>query len=147
MHAHGIGNILVKRTLENAIIPTRAYETDAGLDLYSPITISGSDSLLVDIGVAVAVPRGWVGFITGRSSQGMNGISCHLGVIDSGYHGSLKVLLRIARGSPWANTIFVQRGDRIGQLILLPVALPELVVVDQLPDSHRGKNGFGSTGK
>lgn len=141
--------LLVQKMREDAIMPTRAYESDAGLDLYSPISISGADLLVIDVGIAISIPRGWVGIITSRSSQSMRDVLAHTGIIDSGYHASLKVMLRKlnSTGAFAQSTVSVMRGERIGQLLLLPIGLPELVLVDQLPESHRGTKGFGSTGK
>lgn len=129
-----------------AIMPTRAHEFDAGLDLYSArneVYIYPGESELFDTGVHVQLPQNTVGFL--KSKSGLNvkhGITGE-GVIDAGYTGSIMVKLynhsyKIYR---------VSKGDKISQLVILPCLLPELEVVDSLEDTERGTGGFGSTGR
>ena len=100
---------------------------------------------MVPTGIAVAVPDGYAGLVAPRSGlAARHGISVvnGPGVIDSGYRGELNAIL-INHG---ADSVTLRRGDRIAQLLVIPVALPTLVEVDELPDSERGTGGFGSTG-
>lgn len=130
---------------EGAIMPTRAHEADAGLDLYSPIRnlIYPRDSVVIDTGVHVEIPRGYVGMIKSKSGLNVNhGLSTE-GVIDSGYTGSIKVKIINHSEHPYV----VHEGDKITQLVILPILTPELELVDSLDDTERGENGFGSTGK
>lgn len=128
-----------------AYLPTRAHETDAGLDLYSPneFVLYNDDSYTVDTGVHVQIPEGYVGMV--KSKSGLNvkhGIQSE-GVIDSGYTGSICVKL-YNHGNC---AVLIEKGQKISQLVLLPIITPELEVVDSLEDTERGAGGFGSTGK
>lgn len=129
-----------------AIMPTRAHEFDAGLDLYSAqedTYIYQDDSVLFDTGVHIQLPKNTVGFL--KSKSGLNvkhGITGE-GVIDVGYTGSIMVKLYNHGKKPYK----VRKGDKISQLVILPCILPELEVVDSLEETERGDNGFGSTGR
>ena len=140
---------------EGAILPTRAHETDAGLDLYTPndlivarsrwtptegITVG---SATIDTGVHVEIPKGYVGFI--KSKSGLNvkhGLTAE-GVIDSGYTGSIVVKLYNHTSTSYE----FKAGEKVAQLVLLPIITPDLELVDSLEDTDRGSNGFGSSGK
>jgi dUTP pyrophosphatase len=128
-----------------AIMPTRAHELDAGYDLYSRIdaVIYPNASGKFDTGVHVEIPAGYVGFL--KSKSGLNvksGIQSE-GVIDAGYTGSICVKL-YNHGS---HEVYIKKGQKISQLVLLPIITPELELVDSLEETDRGSNGFGSTGK
>lgn len=130
---------------KNAFVPERAHETDAGLDLKSPIavTIYANDSAVIDTGVHVELPRGTVGML--KSKSGLNvkhGIKSE-GVIDEGYTGSIVAKL-YNHGN---ETFYVERGQKITQLVILPVIVPELEIVEELTETERGANGFGSSGR
>lgn len=133
-----------------AYMPTRAHETDAGLDLYSPIDAmvswagskSGS-SVTIDTGVHVEIPAGYVGMIKSKSGLNVKHGIVSEGVIDSGYTGSIRVKLYNHGNS----TVFIQSGMKISQLVLLPIITPELELVDELEATERGDGGFGSTGE
>ena len=128
-----------------AIMPTRAHKLDAGLDLYSPVSgvVCHNDSLKIDTGVHVEIPAGYVGMI--KSKSGLNvkyGITSE-GVIDSGYTGSITVKLY----NNGRCAVPIEMGQKISQLVLLPIITPDLELVDSLEDTERGTGGFGSTGK
>ena len=133
-----------------AKMPTRAHETDAGLDLYStvdtvlPVQSACTDgSVCIDTGVHIEIPAGYVGFL--KSKSGLNvksGIQSE-GVIDSGYTGSIMVKLY----NHGKNPIPIKMGQKISQLVLLPIITPELEIVDRLEETERGAGGFGSTGR
>lgn len=127
-----------------AIMPTRAHSTDAGLDLFSPVrqVIRANDWERIDTGVHVEIPEGYVGMITSKSGLMANeGITCR-GTIDCGYTGSLKpVLFNHSR-----KDYIVEKGQKITQLVILPIITPELELVDDLDDTERGDGGFGSSG-
>ena len=128
-----------------AIMPTRAHKTDAGLDLYAPegVYIEPRGSATIDTGVHIELPPNTVGMI--KSKSGLNvkyGITSE-GVIDVGYTGSIVVKLQNNRPSAY----MVSKGDKISQLVILPIITPELEVVEELETTERGSNGFGSTGK
>jgi dUTP pyrophosphatase len=127
--------------------PAYAKPGDAGLDLRASeaVTLEPGDRRLVPTGLAVAIPEGHAGFVLPRSGLAMHKAVTVLnapGLIDSGYRGELKVLL-INHGT---GSVSIERGERIAQLVIQPVAHVRLVEVERLPDSARGEGGFGSTG-
>lgn len=130
---------------QNAIMPTRAHETDAGLDLFSPVrcVIPPCDWVTIDTGVHVDISPGWCGLITSKSGlMGREGITSR-GTIDSGYIGSIKAVLF----NHSSKTYIIEKGDKITQLVIIPILTPHLEVVEELDDTERGEGGFGSTGK
>lgn len=138
----------VKLLRENAKAPTRANPTDAGADLYSPIDaiIPPESHMSIPLGFAMEIPKNYVGLIFARSSLGTKyGIrprNC-VGVIDSEYRGEMMVVLENASEKPYK--VFV--GDRVAQLVVVPVLLDGFEVVAELETTERGSGGFGSTGK
>jgi dUTP pyrophosphatase len=127
-----------------AKLPYRAHPTDAGADLFSneDLEIYPNEQKLVDTGIAVKIPHGFAGFVYNRSSQGKKGITIphSVGVIDSGYRDTIKVLLKNIGDDPYKITA----GDRIAQLVIQKVEL--VGFKDIWNDSTRGTGGFGSTG-
>lgn len=128
-----------------AIMPTRAHAADAGLDLYARDTqiVPAKENAIFDTGVHIAIPVGYVGMV--KSKSGLNvkyGLTSE-GVIDAGYTGSIVVKLYNHSGYDYK----VCAGDKISQLVIMPILLPELEYVEELTESERGSNGFGSTGK
>ena len=136
---------------EPAAKPVRAHPTDAGLDLKSMqwVDIFPNEMKMVDTGVAVKIPQGYVGLVFLRSSMGKHGFSLAnaVGVIDSDYRGNIKVMLRNTKDEK----LVISKEDRIAQLVVMPIELPDLVEFegtdDEWNDSERGSGGFGSTGK
>ena len=129
-------------------LPAFARPGDAGLDLRASeaLTLEPGERRLVPTGLAVAIPEGHAGFVLPRSGLAMHkGVTVlnAPGLIDSGYRGELKVLL-INHG---AAAVGIERGERIAQLVIQPVAHARLVEEERLPDSARGDGGFGSTGR
>lgn len=138
--------MIIKVMLDKgAYMPVRAHKDDAGLDLRSPDTfiVKAGKSLKIDSGVHVEIPAGYVGFLKAKSGLNVKyGITC-TGVIDAGYTGSIVVKL-YNNGS---DDVLFERGDKITQLVILPIVCPDLVQVDSLEDTERGDAGFGSTGR
>lgn len=145
---------------EGAKMPTRAHETDAGLDLYTPFDCNvlpskGNDlfggffnigeigSVTIDTGVHVEIPKGYVGFIKSKSGLMVKAGLTADGTIDSGYTGSIVVKLF----NHTSKIHSFKAGDKIAQLVLLPIITPDLKLVDSLDETERGDNGFGSTGR
>lgn len=130
---------------ENAKMPTRAHATDAGLDLYSRERqiVPAKESAIFDTGVHISLPIGTVGMLKSKSGLNVKHGLTSEGVIDSGYTGSIVVKLYNNSGYDYT----VNAGDKISQLVIMPVCLPDLELVDSLEDTARGNNGFGSTGK
>lgn len=128
-----------------AKMPTRAYGTDAGMDLYTreSKTIPAHGSALFDTGVHIELPKDTTGFL--KSKSGLNvkyGITSE-GVIDVGYTGSIKAKLYNHSDVDYK----VKEGDKITQLVILPIIIPELEEVESLVTTDRGSNGFGSSGR
>ncbi|KMO76431.1 dUTP diphosphatase [Mycolicibacterium obuense] len=134
-------------------MPQRAHDGDAGVDLFSAIDLdlAPGERALVGTGIAVAIPHGMVGLLHPRSGlaarTGLTVLNAP-GTIDAGYRGELKVQLINLDSS---NSIVISRGDRIAQLLVQRVELPELVEVDSfdeagLADTTRGSGGHGSSG-
>lgn len=134
---------------DGAYMPTRAHDTDAGLDLYAtrdaivPANCSGfGNGVCIDTGVHIEIPAGYVGMI--KSKSGLNvreGITSE-GVIDAGYTGS--IMVKLYNNS--TRHVEIQEGQKISQLVLLPIITPDLELVDDLEETERGNGGFGSTG-
>lgn len=142
-----------------AKMPTRAHETDAGLDLYAPkdVTVPGCEtgfimdfgcadvlvgSATIDTGVHVEIPAGYVGMIKSKSGLNVKHNITSEGVIDAGYTGSICVKLY----NFGKKNVEIKKGQKISQLVLLPIITPELELVDSLEATERGTGGFGSTG-
>lgn len=130
---------------KGAIMPTRAHETDAGLDIYSRERklIRGRSSAIFDTGVHVELPVGTVGMLKSKSGLNVKHGLTSEGVIDVGYTGSICVKL-------YNNSLtdyIVEVGDKISQLVIMPIVTPSLELVDELEDTARGDGGFGSTGR
>jgi dUTP pyrophosphatase len=139
----------VAKLTDNAVLPTRAHEGDAGLDLYASEAahIGPGERWGIGTGVAVAIPEGHAGLVLPRSGLARDhGISLvnAPGLIDSGYRGELRVLL--LNNDP-ADIFRIAVGDRIAQLVLVPIALAAVVETPALADSARGDGGFGSSGR
>jgi dUTP pyrophosphatase len=139
----------VARLNDDARVPTRAHEGDAGLDLYAsePARLGPGERIGIGTGVAVEIPAGHAGLVLPRSGLAReHGISLvnAPGLIDAGYRGEIRVLLL---NTDPAETFRIEIGDRIAQLVIAPVALAEPVEVASLAESERGDGGFGSSGR
>ena len=130
---------------DGAFVPTRAHEEDAGLDLYAmdDQIVPAKGSAKFDTGVHVAIPVGYVGFLKSKSGLNVKHGLTGEGVIDAGYTGSIVVKLYNNSGSDYK----VERGNKITQLVLLPIVTPEVELVESLDETERGNGGFGSTGR
>lgn len=128
-----------------AKMPTRAHETDAGLDLYARETriIRAMSSVKFDTGVHIELPAGTVGMIKSKSGLNVNHGLTSEGVLDVGYTGSIVVKLY----NHSLDDYEVRQGDKISQLVIMPILTPPLELVDNLEKTERGNGGFGSTGR
>lgn len=130
---------------EGAFAPESAHTADAGYDLRTPtdFIVRAGESTIVDTGIHIAIPEGYVGFL--KSKSGLNvlyGLTGE-GVIDAGYTGSIAVKLY-----NYSNMDkFFKRGDKVIQIVLLPIIKPDIVIVRELEKTERGNGGFGSTGR
>jgi dUTP pyrophosphatase len=137
----------IRRLRDDAVVPSRAYAGDAGLDLSAceRVELGPGERVSVGTGLAVAIPEGYAGFVQPRSGLAANhGITIvnTPGLVDSGYRGELRVVLL---NTDLSDSFLVEPGMRIAQLVVLPVPELELVEVDELPESERGVRGFGSS--
>jgi dUTP pyrophosphatase len=137
----------IKRLHAEAVIPARAYDGDAGLDLAAceRVELAPGERAMVATGLAVAIPHGHAGFVQPRSGlAAKHGISIvnTPGLVDSGYRGELKVILL---NTDPREAFVVEPGMRIAQLVIVPIPAVELREVDELPDTERGERGFGSS--
>jgi dUTP diphosphatase len=138
----------VRRLQDSAEVPQRAYAGDAGLDLVSceQVEIGPGERAVVGTGVAVAIPEGHAGLVVPRSGLAAKhgiGIANAPGLVDAGYRGEVRVVLV---NTDRRESFTVERGMRIAQLVVVPVALADPVDVEALPESERGAAGFGSSG-
>jgi len=138
----------VKRLDADIPLPTRAHPGDAGLDLYSAesFDLKPGERRLVPTGIAIAIPDGYAGFVQPKSGRAVKeglGIVNSPGLIDAGYRGEVKVILINLAGE---EVIYVSRGEKIAQLVVMAVPSVELIESEHLPDSSRAEGGFGSTG-
>jgi dUTP pyrophosphatase len=138
----------VRRLHPDALLPTRAYDGDAGLDLYAlePVRLDPGERAAVRTGIAIEIPPGQAGLVLPRSGlAARHGIALvnAPGLIDAGYRGEVHVLLlNTDRASPFT----LDAGDRIAQLVLVRIEAPEVCEVEELAASERGTGGFGSSG-
>ncbi|TFD27911.1 dUTP diphosphatase [Cryobacterium cryoconiti] len=132
-----------------SILPSYAHPGDAGADLHSSqdLVLAPGERALVGTGVSIALPDGFAAFVVPRSGLAVkHGITIvnSPGTVDAGYRGEIKVaLLNTDQNASFAIAV----GDRIAQIIIMPVARAAFIPVDRLPGSQRGEGGFGSTGR
>lgn len=142
-------SLRVRRLHPDAVLPTRAYAGDAGLDLYAleDATLAPGQRVRVRTGIAIELPAGHAGLVVPRSGlAARHGIAVvnAPGIVDEGYRGEVQVLLL---NTDREEAFTVQAGDRIAQLVVVAVATPEVVEVAELADSERAAGGFGSSGR
>ncbi|MBI4371680.1 MAG: dUTP diphosphatase [Elusimicrobia bacterium] len=138
------GRLPARRLDAAALLPTRAHQDDAGLDLYAleDREFAPGQGGIARTGVAIAVPAGHVGLVCDRSSLAKRGLKTAGGVIDAGYRGEVGVVLwNLSREAQ-----SIKKGERIAQMLVIPIATPAPVESD-LDATARGANGFGSTGR
>lgn len=128
-----------------AYMPSRGHKTDAGLDLRTPkaVTVPAYESVAVDTGVHVALPHGCAGILVSKSGLNVKHGITSTGLIDEGYTGSIVVNLSNNKGEDYA----FEAGDKISQLVVIPVVCEPLEQVSVFNATERGDNGFGSTGR
>lgn len=134
------------RLSEGSFVPERAHKEDAGLDLRTPVQfiLGAHESFVVDFGVAVEIPIGYYGELMSKSGLNVkHNIQSAGGVIDAGYTGTIRG--RITNNGDYDYEF--KRGDKVMQLVVKPCLCCDVNVVDELDDSDRGTDGFGSTGR
>ena len=137
----------IQRLRDDAVVPSRAYSGDAGLDLTAceRVELAPGERAAIGTGLAVAIPEGYAGYVQPRSGlAAKHGITIvnTPGLVDSGYRGELKVILL---NTDATDSFVVEPGMRIAQLVVLEVPSVDPVEVDELPGSERGVRGFGSS--
>ena len=146
-----MSTLKIKKLNEKAVVPQRATSGSAGMDLYAcideDITLNPGEIKIIPTGLAIALESAdYVAYIYARSGLAIKhgiGLLNSVGVIDSDYRGEICVGVINQLKEPYT----IQPFERIAQMVIQPVALPELVEVDELDDTDRGAGGFGSTGK
>ena len=136
----------IKKLSEDAIVPTRANDTDAGWDLYVPhdFLLPHETRALVPTDISMAIPTGYVGLIWDRSGVAVKkGVHRFSGVIDSGYRGEVKVCLW--NSIEW--DVHFRKRERIAQILFQAIPECDLIEVEELDTTERGEGGFGSSGK
>jgi dUTP pyrophosphatase len=153
----------IKKLYPDSQIPIRAYPTDSGLDLYAylpdgAVSIQSLKNCVIPTGIAIQLPQVTTvvteqsgekytlvkeAQIRGRSGLSAKGIHCYVGTIDNSYIGELKVILtNLGSSEPFV----ISHGMKIAQLVIQTVIIPELEIVEELVETDRSNNGFGSTG-
>ena len=144
------GTATMKVTIQkvmNVESPDRAHRSDAGLDLYTPegqgVLVRPGAVHTIDLGIRVAIPDGYYGQLTLRSSAGEKGLAIPngVGIIDSGYRGNLKLLV-----TALADPVLIAAGERVCQLVILPLTAVDVEAGIVDADTDRGQGGVGSTG-
>lgn len=136
----------VKRFSDKAILPTYAYEDDAGFDLFTieRVEIKPNERVQVPTGIGMEIPKGYVGLVWDKSGLSHKfGLKTLGGVIDSGYRGEVKVgVVNLSD-----EVYILEEGNKIAQMIIQKKETCDIIEVNELEDSHRGEGGFGSSGK
>lgn len=137
--------ILKVKLDEGAYKPERFYGADAGYDLRTPIdfTVPAHGSYVVDSGIHVLVKPGYVAFLKSKSGLNVKHNITGEGVVDALYNGSIHIKLFNHGDSDYR----FRKGDKLIQMVIMPIATPEIEIVDELPETDRGSKGFGSTGR
>ena len=140
-----VESLQTRRLHPEATLPTRAHPDDAGLDLYAleDVILNPGEGRMARSGVAFALPFGTVGMIADRSSLAKKGIKTAGGIIDAGYRGEVQVVF-------WnlsKEEVRITKGERMAQMLILPILTSAVKEVTELSDTSRGAGGFGSTGR
>lgn len=137
--------IFIERIHKAAKLPTKAYQGDAGFDLYSceECEILPSEKMIIKTGLRFAIPPGYAGFIWDKSGlAAKHSLKTMAGVLDSNYRGELKVVLANLGKEPYK----VEKGQKIAQLVIKKVEAPEIIETKIGDETQRGEGGFGSSG-
>ena len=137
--------IKIKRLHQEATLPKYAKEDDAGMDFYSneTMTLQPGERKLIPTGIAMAIPKGYVGLIWDKSGVATKfGLKTMAGVIDAGYRGEIKILVHNLSNQEYV----IEKGNKVAQMLIQPVEQKQLLEVNELDETDRGEGGFGSTG-
>ena len=138
-------SIRIKRLDPRSVLPKRAHPEDAGMDLHllESVEIPAGSGVRVRTGIAMEIAVGVVGMVADRSSLAARGLKTAGGIIDAGYRGEVHIVLR----NLTHEAVRLEAGDRVAQLLVIPVALPVIEEVAELSATLRAAGGFGSTGR
>lgn len=135
---------------DGAKMPEKAHDADAGFDLFSPSEFTVAQTIvdqnghaIIDTGVHMLIPRGYVGMIKSKSGLNVKHGLTATGVVDAGYTGNIKVKLYNHSNTPYK----INKGDKVAQIVIVPIPEVRLVEADALEETERGSDGFGSTGR
>jgi dUTP pyrophosphatase len=137
--------ILVEKLDSQASLPSFAHPGDAGMDFFSmeSAIIKPNERITCSTGIAVQIPKGYVGLIWDKSGlASKNGIKTMGGVVDSGYRGEIKIVIINLSDTDYE----IKKGEKIAQMLIQKVENPEIIEVENLDETQRGEGGFGSTG-
>ncbi len=137
--------LFIKKLRNDARLPTRAHDDDAGIDLYAcgEHKVPPHATAMIPAGIALEIEEGYVGLIWDKSSIGSKSMKTLGGVIDAGYRGEITVMVHNLNDEPYT----FENGNKVGQMLIQKVEFPEIIEVTELSESKRGTGGFGSTGK
>lgn len=140
-------DVKVKLLCQGARVPAKAHPGDAGWDIYASeaADVGPGETRIIKTGIALEIPGGWYGQIKSRSGLGAKGLIVTAGVVDSGYRGEVGVVVVNGNKGPEGSFSF-KPGDKIAQMVFLPVPDVEITMTEALNGSVRGQGGFGSTG-
>lgn len=129
--------------------PQKSHDGDAGWDLFASeeATIPPGGTMIIKTGVAMEIPQGWYGQIKSRSGLGAKGLIVTAGVVDSSYRGEVGVVAVNGNSAPDSPGFTFRPGDKVAQMVFLPVPQVTIELAEDLSASTRGQNGFGSTGR
>ncbi len=135
----------VKKIHKDAKLPSYGHVGDAGLDLFSVMgcVLKGGEARAISTGIQVAIPDGYVGLIWDKSGISLKNIHRLAGVVDSGYRGEIKVVMTNLS----TKTFSIEKGMKIAQMLIQPIIKVKVVNSEELDETSRGEDGFGSTGK
>jgi dUTP pyrophosphatase len=134
----------IKRIHPEAKLPSYGHKGDAGLDLFScaDYVLGAGEVKAIQTGIKVAIPRGYVGLIWDKSGISLKGVHKLAGVVDAGYRGEVQVVMINLRNAPYE----IKKGMKIAQMLVQPISEVEVIEAEDLDDTLRGEDGFGSTG-
>jgi len=137
--------IKVKKLKENAKLPSYAHPGDVGMDMYAmeTVVLKPGEHIRLWHGFALEFPEGYAAIVMDKSSISKAGLAHMGGVFDAGYRGEYNTHLVNLSSEPYT----IEEGDKVSQLVIVPVSIVELKEVTELSDSARGMGGFGSTGR
>lgn len=140
-------DVRVKLLSAGARVPAKAHSGDAGWDIFASeaAVVGPGETKIIKTGIALEIPSGWYGQIKSRSGLGAKGLIVTAGVVDSGYRGEVGVVVVNGNRGPDGSFSF-KPGDKIAQMVFLPVPAVEISLTESLNGSARGQGGFGSTG-